>query len=90
MDDPKPWLTLARAGNLHAGHLARAGTGPSSPLDLLRETRANPDPRGLAADERWLQGPHQSVLNPGTAKCPPLPLGAGACGRDQHIAPIAC
>ena len=78
MDDPKPWLTLARAGNLHAGHLARAGTGLSSPLDLLRETRAalaaldlgdktvaalaNPDPRRLAADERWLQGPHRRLV----------------------------
>ena len=91
MDDPKPWLTLARAGSLHAGHLARAGMASVSPLGLLRETRAalaalglgdktvtalaNPDPRGLADDEHWLQGPNRRLVAWGSPDYPPLLAG---------------
>jgi len=88
MDDPKPWLTLARAASLHAGHLARAGMASASPLQLLGESRGalaalglgettieamiNPDPRGLAADERWLQGTRRRLVTWGSPDYPPL------------------
>ena len=35
MEDQHAWLALARAPNLHAGHLARAGSPPATPQDLL-------------------------------------------------------
>jgi DNA processing protein len=91
MDDPKPWLTLARAPGLHAGHLPRGGTSSDSPLQLLGESRAalaalglgdksvaalaNPDPRGLAGDERWLQGARRRLVTWGSPDYPPLLKG---------------
>ncbi len=73
MDDPKPWLTLARAQSLHAGHLRRPDGSSLDPLALLRDRAAalaelglgeaaiealrNPAAEALAADERWLAGP---------------------------------
>jgi DNA processing protein len=91
MDDPKPWLTLARAASLHAGHLARAGVASASPLQLLCESRGalaalglgeptvealiNPDPRGLAADARWLQGTRRRLVTWGSPDYPPLLAG---------------
>jgi len=91
MDDPKPWLVLARAGSLHAGHLARAGTGSVPPLQLLGESRrglaalglgektiealSNPDPRGVDADERWLAGNGRRLLTWGAPDFPPLLAG---------------
>jgi DNA processing protein len=91
MDDPKPWLALARAASLHSGHLARAGESPASPLRLLGESRAalaalglgekttgallNPDPRGIAADERWLAGDGRRLVTWGAPDYPPLLAG---------------
>jgi len=88
MDDPKPWLALARAPSLHAGHLARRGAGTQQPTELLRESRAalealglgtatvaalkNPDARGLAADERWLGGEDRHLVTWGSRAYPPL------------------
>jgi DNA processing protein len=88
MDDPKPWLTLARAPSLHAGHLARSRIGSQPPTALLSESRAalaalglgaatteallHPDARGLAADERWLAGADRSLVTWGSAGYPPL------------------
>jgi DNA processing protein len=91
MDDPKPWLTLARAASLHAGQLARAGQAPVAPLQLLGESRAalaslglgdrtveallNPDPRGVAADELWLAGAGRRLVTWGSPEFPPLLAG---------------
>ena len=88
MDDPKPWLALARAPGLHAGHLARAGASPSPPTELLRESRAalaalglgaatvaalaDPDAGELAADERWLCGDGHRLVTWGSPDYPPL------------------
>lgn len=88
MDDPKPWLTLARAPNLHVGHLARAQGAAHSPLDLLHESRralaaldlgeatvaalAHPDAKQLAADERWLDGPGRRLVTWRAPDYPPL------------------
>jgi DNA processing protein len=88
MDDPKPWLALARAPSLHAGHLERRGAGTQQPTELLRESRAalealglgtatvaalkNPDARGLAADERWLGGEDRHLVTWGSRTYPPL------------------
>lgn len=91
MDDPKPWLALARAARLHAGHLAEAARASGSPLQLLDEPRAaltalglgaqsvaaltNPDPRALAADERWLAGAGRRLVTWGSDAYPPLLAG---------------
>ena len=91
MDDPKPWLTLARAASLHAGHLARAGSAPVDPLQLPGESRAalvalglgdktieallDPDARGIAADERWLAGAGRRLVTWGAPDFPPLLAG---------------
>jgi DNA processing protein len=91
MDDPKPWLTLARAASLHAGHLARGGMASASPLELLglsraalaalglsdrtAEALANPDPRGLSEDERWLAGANRRLVTWGSPDYPPLLAG---------------
>ena len=87
MDDPNPWLVLARAPGLHAGHLP---TGPlrADPTQLARESRSAltalglpaaaidalkaPEPGGLASDERWLAGPNRRLVCYGTADYPPL------------------
>jgi len=88
MDDPKPWLALARASSLHAGHLARAGIASQPPTELLRESRAalralglsdatiealvNPSAQGLAADERWLSSPGRQLVTWGSSDYPLL------------------
>lgn len=88
MDDPTPWLALARVPGLHAGQLRGAGLAPQPPTSLLRESRAglaalgfgpsaiealvNPETRGLAADERWLAGPGRRLLTWGSPDYPPL------------------
>jgi DNA processing protein len=84
MDDPKPWLALARVPGLHAGCLGPA----SDPLALAREPRAalaalgfsdtaiatlrNPDPQAIAGDERWLAEPNRRLVTWGAADYPPL------------------
>jgi DNA processing protein len=91
MDDPKPWLALARAPRLHAGHLARRGDYAGAPAELLQATRAelaalglgaktvaalvDPDPHGLAADERWLAGAGRRLVTWGSPDYPPLLAG---------------
>jgi DNA processing protein len=88
MDDPKSWLTIARAPGLHAGHLATATASPLPPLALLRESRAglealglgvatiealrNPSPEGLAADEDWLAGANRRLVTWGSPDYPAL------------------
>jgi DNA processing protein len=88
MDEPKDWLTLARAPGLHAGHLATLGSGSLRPADLLRQSRpalaalglgeasiealTNPDAAGLAADARWLAGPDRRLVTWGSHDYPPL------------------
>jgi DNA processing protein len=88
MDDPKPWLVLARALSLHAGSLRRADGTALEPLALIDESPAglaalgvsrsaiealgNPCPAGLAADERWLAGPDRRLLTWGSPDYPPL------------------
>jgi DNA processing protein len=84
MDDPKPWLVLARVPGLHAGCLGPA----TDPRTLAREPRAalaalgfsaaavaalrNPDPHAIAGDERWLAGAHRRLVTWGAADYPPL------------------
>jgi DNA processing protein len=88
MDDPKPWLTLARAPGLHAGHLRRADGPPLPPLSLLGESQETlaalglgdvsirairtPDASGLASDERWLAGPGRQLVTWGSPGYPAL------------------
>jgi DNA processing protein len=84
MDDPRPWLTLARAPGIHAGRLA----GVSDPRALVEDSRAalaglgleagtvealrNPDAAALARDEAWLAGPNRRLVTWGAAGYPPL------------------
>jgi len=88
MDDPRPWLTLARTPGLHAGLLRRQDGTEVPPLALLREARAglsalglgdaaiealrNPDAEGLAGDERWLAGPGRQLVTWGSPDYPAL------------------
>lgn len=88
MDDPKPWLALARVPGLHAGRLARDHGPPLEPLALLRESNAalaalglgdaavaalrNPDPEGLQSDERWLAGACRGLVTWGSPGYPVL------------------
>jgi DNA processing protein len=88
MDDPRPWLTLARAQSLHAGHLRRPDGTTLAPLALLAESRAslaalgipraaiaairNPAAADLDTDERWLAGPGRRLVAWGTPDYPPL------------------
>jgi len=85
MDDPKPWLTLARVPGLHAGRLANTEANPLAWLEDSRSRLAqqgfseaavtalqNPDPRGLGRDETWLAGPGRSLVTWGSASYPPL------------------
>jgi DNA processing protein len=84
MDDPRPWLTLARVPGLHAGHL-----GPvTDPLALAVESRSglvnlgfgdpaiaalrHPDPDALARDEAWLAGGNRRLVAWGSPDYPPL------------------
>ncbi len=88
MDDPKPWLTLARAPALHAGQLDRPGTGTLRASDLPFQSRKalaalglspgtiealrNPDPARLADDERWLAHGQRCLVTWASANYPPL------------------
>ncbi len=88
MEDPKPWLTLARAQSLHAGHLRRPDGSTLDPLALLRESRAalaglglgeaaietirNPAAEAIAADERWLAGPGRQLVTWDSPEYPAL------------------
>ena len=85
MDDPKPWLTLARVPGLHAGRLANP---QENPLEWLEESRSglaqrgfseaaikalrNPDPHDLGRDEAWLSGPNRSLVTWNSTSYPPL------------------
>ena len=85
MDDPNPWLVLARAPGLHAGRLP-AGPLHDDPRLLARESRSalaalglppaaidalrNPEPAGLTGDERWLAGDNRRVVGYGTTEYP--------------------
>jgi DNA processing protein len=91
MDDPRSWLTLARAPGLHAGRLWRPGAAPIEPLALLRESRRalaalglgdatiealhEPDLEGLASDERWLGVAGRRIVTFGSPDYP-APLAA--------------
>jgi DNA processing protein len=84
MDDPKPWLVLARVPGLHAGRfdpdfkpLALAGESRSAltalglseaAIDALRR----PDVESIAADERWLAGRGRHLVTWGAPDYPPL------------------
>jgi DNA processing protein len=88
MDDPKPWLTLARSQSLHAGHLRRPDGSSLEPLALLGDSRAalaglglgeasieairNPAAEAIAADERWLAGPARQLVTWGSPDYPAL------------------
>ncbi|HQR24014.1 MAG TPA: DNA-processing protein DprA [Steroidobacteraceae bacterium] len=88
MDDPKPWLTLARAPGLHAGHLRDPEGASIPPLALLREPARslgslglgaamveairNPSTAGLEADERWLAGSGRTLVTWGSPEYPAL------------------
>lgn len=91
MDDPKPWLALARVPGLHAGRLARDDGPALAPLALLDASCAtltafglggaavaalrHPDPDGLASDERWLAGENRTLVTWGSPAYP-APLAA--------------
>ena len=86
MNDPKPWLTLARVPGLHAGHLAGAGQDPLAWLeDSAASSRsrdsARPRSRRCAtpirgpstATRRWLAEPRPQSRRPGARPTiPPL------------------
>jgi DNA processing protein len=92
MDDPNPWLTLARTPGLHAGRLADTELA-ADPAALTRESRAaltalglsaeaierlkNPDAAGIDADERWLEGPQRRLVTWAGADYPPLLASIG-------------
>ena len=84
MEDPRPWLVLARTPGLHAGRLDPG----VHPLALTRESRAalaalgcsesaiaalrHPDAEAIATDERWLASPGRRLVTWGAADYPPL------------------
>jgi DNA processing protein len=88
MDDPIPWLTLARAQALHAGHLRRPDGSVIEPLTLLRESRTalaglglgeaaidairEPNAETRASDERWLAGTARQLVTWGSPDYPAL------------------
>jgi len=90
MDDPKPWLALARAPGLHAGKLP-PGPLRENPTLLVRESRSalvalglppavidalrNPDAASLAGDERWLAGANRRIVGYCTPEYPSLLAG---------------
>ena len=58
MDDPKPWLTLARAPGLHAGQLDRPGTGTLRASDLpFAAPRGPGSPRAEPGHHRGAEAP---------------------------------
>ncbi len=84
MDDPRPWLTLARVPGLHAGHLgpvadplALAAESPRGLASLgfgeaaIRALR-HPDPDALARDEAWLAGGNRRLVTWRSPDYPPL------------------
>jgi DNA processing protein len=88
MDDPKPWLTLARVPGLHAGHLAGLDGQAHPALALLAASRTTleslgctatmiealrqPDADAVERDARWLAGPGRSLCHWGSPDYPPL------------------
>jgi DNA processing protein len=88
MDDPKPWLTLARTPGLHAGSLHGTEGAAIQPQSLPRESPAalaalglgsaaiealrNPAAEGIAADERWLAGAGRQLVTWGSPSYPEL------------------
>lgn len=84
MDDPNPWLTLARVPGLHAGRfdpafepLALAGESQSALAALGMSEAAiaalrHPDAESIAADERWLAGSGRRLVSWGAPDYPPL------------------
>ena len=88
MDDPKPWLALARVPGLHAGRLPRHDGRVLEPLALLEESPTalaalglgeaaivaltSPGGAGLDADERWLAGARRSLVTWGSPGYPAL------------------
>lgn len=88
MDDPRTWLTLARAPGLDSRHLARAEGQALPAAQLLRESRSslaalglgeaavealrNPNAAGLDADERWLAAGNRRLVTWGSPDYPPL------------------
>jgi len=88
MDDPKPWLALARTPRLHAGILRRAARDDIDPRSLPHESPAalealglgnsavkalrNPSADGIATDERWLAGPGRQLVTWGSPSYPAL------------------
>jgi DNA processing protein len=88
MDDPKPWLTLARTPGLHSGSLLGSGGAAIEPQSLPQESRAtlaalglgaaaiealrNPAADGIAADERWLAGSGRQLVTWGSPSYPVL------------------
>jgi len=87
MDDPNPWLVLARVPGLHAGKLP-PGPLREDPTRLVRESRnalaalgltaaaidalRDPEPVGLADDERWLAGGGRRLVGYGAPEYPQL------------------
>ena len=85
MDDPEPWLTLARVPGLHAGRLAGAAANPLAWFEDSRSALTQhgfseaaitalrkPDPHDLGRDEAWLAGPGRSLVTWGSPSYPPL------------------
>jgi len=84
MDDPKPWLTLARVPGLHARILGEAADPRALVADTRRalgrlgleaaavEALRNPDAAALAGDEAWLAGPNRRLVTWGSPDYPPL------------------
>ena len=88
MDDPRTWLTLARAPGLDSRHLARAEGQALPAAQLLRDSRSslaalglgeaavealrNPNAAGLDADERWLAAGNRRLVTWGSSDYPPL------------------
>jgi DNA processing protein len=88
MDDPKPWLAIARVPGLHAGHLGGPEGRAHPVLALLSASRPTleslgctegmiealrrPDADAIERDAVWLAGAGRSLCCWGTPDYPPL------------------
>jgi DNA processing protein len=88
MDDPKPWLALARAHGLHAGQLREWLAAGGAPEALRLQSGATlaalglpvtaidalqkPETDAIARDEQWLAGPQRSIVRWGEPAYPSL------------------